>query len=323
MEIINLYQAPSYIDIGERIDNDPPVYENINLYHVKNATITSFGYTISKFKVLKETISFRHRNVFTTKNIFSALYLKHKISINSPAISISNGWYDSYYHFTLECLPKLYLLREYINQSKIIFPSKNSSFHNQWFKILGLQNIMYIDQNQVIKTPLAIVCNFSARDLNHHNIILPEFRQWILSHVENKTSLNYKKIFVGRKNPSHRILLNLEAVKEFLVENNFVYLELENFTVEEQIKIFYNAQQIVCVHGAALSNLCFSNPKTKVLDLIHQEFKQWCFLKMSVILDIDYQLFNCIGSGENNLPGYQNITVDLLKLKKYIEKWSL
>jgi len=324
MEVINLYPESELIDLKGREDNDPQISEKINLYKVPNALITSYGYTIKNFSVLEESISFRHRKTISFKNIISFVFLKRKISVQTTAISIANGWYDSYYHFTLECLPKLFLMRDFIDKATLIFPSKISKFHQQWFDLLGVTKIKYINNDEIVKTPLALTCNFPERDLNHHNIILPEFRNWILEHINNKDSIGYKKIFIGRKNPMHRKLLNLEEVKTTLQNEGFTYVEMEDFSIADQIKLFYNAEQIVCLHGAALSNLCFSKPKTKVLDLIHKQFKQWCFLKMSIILDIDYAVFSCSGTNNNAiLPGHQDISVDISKLTNILKKWSL
>jgi Glycosyltransferase 61 len=322
MDVKPVYPAPAKIEIGNKTDNDPPVFEPVYLYKLPNSYITPYGYIISNFKVIKEGISFRHRNSISVKNIVSFLFFKKKVHVTQPALSITHGWHDSYYHFTLECLPKLYLLREFTSHSVLIFPKKIQVFHKEWFELLGVKNIQYLGENEIVKTPLAITSSFPARDLNHHNIILPEFATWVLSKIQNLSSIGFKKIFIGRKNPLHRKLLNNDDVKSFLNSLGFTYIEMEDFSIVDQIKIFHNAQQIICVHGAALSNLCFSKKGTKVIDLIHKDFKQWCFLKLSVIQQLDYEILECEGEGEHPLPGYKNIIVDTLMLKNKMIGWS-
>jgi len=316
------YAAPAMVDIGKRTDNDPPVFEPVYLYKLTQSFITSFGYIIHNFRVFKPAVSYRHRNTISIKNIISFLFFKKKILINQPALSISHGWYDSYYHFTLECLPKLFVLKEFISSSILVFPKNIQPFHQKWFELLGVTNILYIDDNEIVKTPLAITSSFAARDLNHHNIILPEFASWVLSKIQNLDSIKFKKIFIGRKNPMHRKLLNNEEVKTFLSSSGFEYIEMENYSVSEQVKIFHNAEQIICVHGAALTNLSFSKPGTKVIDLMHKDFKQWCFLKLAIIQKLNYEILECEGEGEHPLPGYKDIIVDVQILKSTIVKWN-
>lgn len=320
MKVRKLYPAPAFIDIGSLKDNDPPVFEEVNEYLIPNAYINSNGYIFKNFKTVKEIISFRHRESITLKNIISNYITKKIIKINKPAISIMNGWNDSFYHFSLESLTKLYILREHINSATIVFPQNLKKFHSEWIEILGLKNITYIGNDEVVKTPLAISASFTSRDLNHHNLIIPEFRKWVLENIELLPSLNYKNIFIGRKNPMHRKILNLEEVKSILGKYNFVYLEMEDFSLKQQIKIFLEAEKIVALHGAALTNICFAKSGTKVIDLIHEDFDQWCYLKLANILNIKYNMLRC--SGENNsnkLPGYKDLKVDINHLTSEIE----
>lgn len=321
-ECINIYPATKHIDIGKRVDNDPPIFEKINLYKFSNSYISTFGYIIHDFRVLKEGISFRHRNSISFKHVLSFMFFKKKIKIDSTCLSIANGWYDSYYHFTLECLPKLFLMKDFIDNSILVFPSKLSSFHMQWFSILNVHHIQFINENEVVKAKVSITSSFSSRDLNHHDLITPDFRDWVLSKIKQKDKLYNTKIFIGRKNPKFRILLNNDDVVKMLNRYGFVYLEMEDFSVEDQISIFNNAKQIICLHGAALSNICFCKPNTKIIDLMHEDFKQWCFLKLAIILNLNYSIFTCKGNNQvDKLPGHRDILVDIDSLEQLIKTW--
>ena len=112
MEQVVLYPPSTLPDINGLADNDIPVPETINLYKVYNGLVTSYGYVIEKFQLLTPAISIRHRASISIKNIFVFTFFKKKIIVKTPCLSITNGWCDSYYHFTLECLPKLFLLKE-------------------------------------------------------------------------------------------------------------------------------------------------------------------------------------------------------------------
>lgn len=326
IDIINIYPPPKDIDISKDIgvikDNDRPVFEPIDVVLVKDAMVGYYGYISKDFKNIEKIVSPRHRNSVGFKSILSNYFFKKKVVVSTPAISIANGWYDSFYHFTLECLVKLYLLRNYMNEAIVVFPTKCSSFHKQWFDILEIKNIIFIKEDEIIQTPLAISCNFPNRDLNHHDLILPEFRNWILSKVENKVVCS-DKIFVGRPEGSKRNLKNQKELMYSLSELGFVYVEMERFSLSDQINIFRNTKEIVAIHGAALAHLAFCNPHTKVIDLIHKDFThQFCFLKLSKILNIDYRLISCEGDdAEMEQSGYKDIEVDVNGVLSIINRW--
>lgn len=324
MNVRNLYPAPEKVSINNLHDNFPPVFEPVNEYLIPNAYINSYGYIFKNFRVIEETISYRHRSSIGLKNILSSYLFKKKMKVNQPAISIMNGWLDSFYHFTLESLIKLYVLREHIDSSTVVFHKNKDlkQFHKEWIEILNLKNVTFIDDNEIVETPLAISCTFTSRDLNHHNIVVPEFRNWILSRVENDNVQKYKKIFIGRKNARHRNILNLEEVRRFLEEKDFVYLEMENFNLKQQINIFRNADKIIALHGAALTHLCFAKPTANVIDLIHEDFNQLCFYKLAKVLGINYIMLGCAGSNiKEQSPGHQDLIIDLSKLEATIDKW--
>lgn len=318
-----LYGPSEIADIGNRVDNDPPIPEDIFLYKIPNAIISPFGFVIKDLLVLKNALSPRHRNAYHFINVISFAFFKKKRRVQKPAISISFGWYDSYYHFTCECLPKLYLLREFLSEATLVFPSKIQNFHEQWFSLLKIKDITYLTNDEVAYTPLAITSEFPARDLNHHSVILPEFSKWVLGFVEKEKYVTYKKIFVGRKAPERRKLLNQSEVRSLVEKHGFKYVEMEGMKLEEQITLFNGAEQIISVHGAALSNLCFSLPNTRILDLCHEDFKQWCFLKLSVFMKQRYEFLYCKGTHIHPLPGYNDIEVDLKMLEQKIKEWSI
>jgi capsular polysaccharide biosynthesis protein len=319
-EVILLYPAPEPLDIRPREDNQVPLLESVQLYKVNDALITPYGYVIKKFDVLYEAVTPRHRNALNPINLFAFRFLKKKIHIEAPCLSIANGWIDSYYHFTLESLPKLYLMRDYIAQSTLVFHSLAAGFHAEWFEIIGIKNIRYINNKEVVETPLAITTSFASQDLNFHHTIIPEFRQWILSRIIKSDSFNFKKIFISRKKPRHRRLLNEDAVISLLSGYGFVTIYMEDYSVADQVRIFSQADHIICIHGAALTNLCFSNSGTKVLDLIHEDFTQWCFLKLSMILHLEYDQLKCSGAKLNLPPGYDDIKVNIDQLKQKVNQ---
>ena len=322
IETINVFPPAKNIDIGNFTDGDRPVIEAIDIVLVPNSYIGYYGYITKCFKNVEKIVSPRHRYSIGLKSIASNYFIKKKIRIHQPAISFVNGWYDNFYHFSLECLVKLYILKDYSAKSVIVMPSSLSQFHKDWIEILEIKHIIYINENEIIDTPLAISSNFPNRDLNHHHIILPQFRDWVLQKVENKNVLATNKIFIGRKRGSKRNLVNQTEIANELQILGFEYIEMDDYSVANQINIFRNVDYIVAVHGASLAHLTFCKPNTKVLDLIHENYHVFCFLKLSKILDINYELLFCKGDRSDiNEAGYKDFYADTYSIVNCIQKW--
>lgn len=73
-----------------------------------------------------------------------------------------------------------------------------------------------------------------------------------------------KKLFLIRR-ATHRVLTNNEEVEDFFVSLGYYLLDPSKVTLEEKIKYFYNADEIVGPFSSAFSNLIFSKQGTKVL----------------------------------------------------------
>jgi capsular polysaccharide biosynthesis protein len=277
------------------IDNDPPIYEPIYEYHIPNAMVNGYGYITKNFRNIEEIVSPRHRGSLSFKSIVSNYLLKKKIRVNKSAISITNGWYDNFYHFSFECLAKLFLLKDHLPLSTVVLPKKLSKFHLEWMDLLGVTDITYLEENQIVDAPLAISSNFPNRDLNYHHQLLLDFKQWVLEKFQIVNLSVGNKILVGRPEGSKRNLANIVELKNNLIPLGFTYVEMEDYTLIEQISIFRNANFIVAVHGAALTHLLFCKENTRILDLIHREYNVLCFYKLAKHLNLSYQMVKCIG----------------------------
>lgn len=323
VEVIPLFPPAEGVDLKGKSDNDPPVSEAVEIHILGKARVNYYGYVFQNGRVHEHFVSPRHRGSITFKNILSN-YLRKKVTrINSPVISIANGWYDNYYHFTLEVLIKVFLLKDFLDEATIIFPSGTSSFHRKWFEIVGLKNIRYINENEVVISPKVISCNFPNRDLNHHNLITPLFREWIIEHAKNSGFLDTPKfpsdLFIDRAKATYRKILNHPEVEQILEEAKITMINLEDLKLEDQINALYFAKRALFVHGAGLTNILFCAPETSIFDFCHRDFNQHCFHKLSVSLNLHYQRINCDGNEAHDLPGYCDLYIPLDSLKEIIK----
>src|SRR6185312_9036773 len=79
------------------------------------------------------------------------------------------------------------------------------------------------------------------------------------------------KFFVHRVGAS-RGLINEAEVLDFFRNLGWAIIDTETLTMAQQIQLFANAKQVCALHGAALTNLLWSNPGCRVLELVPQNF---------------------------------------------------
>lgn len=246
--------------------------------------------------------------------------------MDKPALSIVNSWYDNFYHFAWESLVKLYFLRDHIDTATVVFPEERRKFHDQWLSLLGIRDITYVKRKERIRAPLVISSNFLEPDMKEQKSILEGFRDWVVSRMDKEGLLEDKskypaKIFITRTKVRYRNIVNLEQLHALVTRYGYTVVELEDYTIAQQVNFFYHAEDIVGIHGAGFAYIGFS--KAPVLDIIVDNFISLWFEKMSGILGTGYEYLRTKGVPNDfpdKRPGYHDMDVDLVKLEEKLKE---
>ncbi len=107
-----------------------------------------------------------------------------------------------------------------------------------------------------------------------------------------------RRLFIGRRDASHRLLVNEQECADHAARYGFEYVTMSGRSVAEQAGLFAEARYIVAPHGAALTNLLFATPETRVLELLpgdpfipHREDMPLllCFREIAALLGCHYR----------------------------------
>ena len=83
------------------------------------------------------------------------------------------------------------------------------------------------------------------------------------------------RIFLSRRNCQWRRLENEKQIILALEKFKFKTVYIEDFSFEDQVKIFQNCEFIVAPNGSSLSNLIFASPNVKLLMLGQKNLFNW------------------------------------------------
>lgn len=130
-----------------------------------------------------------------------------------------------------------------------------------------------------------------------------KFSTWAVNFVRDKikdTRTNFaaecysidkqpKKIFIDRSFSSRGSGLVLDSDFDvFLGDYGIQRIALENFSVLDQKKIFENCELVVGLHGAGFTNLAFTHPGTKVIEIFSPEFGSPAYAMLSGKIGLPY-----------------------------------
>lgn len=266
--------------------------------------------------------------------IIVKLAQKNAIKIKGVVVNLSlSGLENNYYHFCVEWLARLHLLRKStIEIDYYIVPQKHS-FQKQYLDLLRIdsQNILTLDEGSYIEAEHLVVPSMIN---NWEPVAYRKYpsclKQWLPSwlndtykyfdNIESDNNYENEKIYISRTLASYRKLVNEEAIENILNEYGFSIYCMEILTVEEQIKIFRNAKFIVSIHGSGLANMIHCKSTVKILEIYSEYYHDSSFRILALSLGHKYEYFIGRTPNINNIPpNEEDVYVDPLKFEHAIQ----
>lgn len=97
-----------------------------------------------------------------------------------------------------------------------------------------------------------------------------------------------RRLYIDRRGSRLRRLVNEDALCEALARLGFVAVRPELLSVVDQVRLFRAADMIVAPHGAALTNLGFCRPGTRVIEVLMDAYCNWCFRNLAGLAGLQY-----------------------------------
>lgn len=266
--------------------------------------------------------------------------VSYKTKLNTQVnegILLSCDHDNNYFHWLVECLPKLVLIDGFkqFKDVPLLIPAE---LHENLMAALTRVNInnhpiilleggvAYHVNRLIFPSALSrVIDRYMGHPVFDTDIILSN--KWI-SRVSNllkkkNSAKPWRKLYLTRRK-GLRALGNQEEIEAILSKYNFEIIDLEYASLDFQINLFSQASIVVAPTGAALTNMLFCQPRTKVIVFMsNHETTNYCFWSyLGNINNID--ITTIIGERLFNLNNYHSVhddySVDPKILIEEIEK---
>lgn len=235
-------------------------------------------------------------------------YINRNKLIEPVGIHFCADYSHNYYHWLIECLPRLYILDQFSDYDKMPL-LHDENLTTQQLSALNIMNtrdrpLIRFKKGHLYNIKKLIVPSMSSviHD-NYHSpvaydkdvLISPTAIHYVRNHVLQTlgctTKNGFRKLFISRKKSEHRRLLNLEEIEALMIARGFEIVFPESLTFTNQVKLFSQAQVVVGQTGAGFANLMFCPENCKALILInhHKQTNYYLFSNLAQILNIDLQ----------------------------------
>jgi len=195
----------------------------------------------------------------------------------------------NYLHWFADAMSRLFLIERFHSLDsidQILVPPLKYDFHWDTVAAFGF------DRSQVIEhRPLECLqfeCLLaSSWPRGRGSAIFPgwaidRYQQTLLDTAKDITSVAGKKVYVSRRDAPTRMFSNELEVCDFLESRGFDIVELTPLNLANKIAVFRDADVIVSQTGAGLTNLMFSKPDVRVLELVDEKFVYPLYASLAV-----------------------------------------
>lgn len=219
-------------------------------------------------------------------------FKKSFLDKNSQYLIAFNHWSMGYFHWLTDTLTRIIVLQDEIENFNLILPiGCDQEFHFSSLEALNCRKITYIKSDEILYFHHALYVTPTAPTGNYDPEVISKLVDRLNKHYAKKNPcLDLgKRIFVSRKRASRRQLSNEEVIMVILKKFDFRVISFEDYSLEEQWSICQNANYMVGVHGAGLTNMLLMPNNSKVLEIKNSNDTQnLCYFSLASLLGFDY-----------------------------------
>ena len=181
----------------------------------------------------------------------------------------------NYYHFTMDLLPRLFLLKQ-AGLSLESFDHILANFGGSAYEIPLLEKfgvpadrVLKVENDSHFEVDELFVPTSCRAEKGVASWKVDGLRDTILGKQGAAIPVQErKKLFLTRKNAAHRRIVNDREVQEAAEARGFITVDCGALSVSQQIAIFSTASHVAGMTGAAFTNLLYCPPDAKAVIIL-------------------------------------------------------
>ena len=341
------YKDPlNYNEAWSHLFKPDSAYLNVKLEvrELKNVFVNHYGLVIKNGLLVKgcapnightkyddDNFYFRHWRKAVEQNLvckFGKSLLSVKLDDSRKYLIIHSPWF-SYYFWLTECLPRLLMVKDDLEDLILIYPES-------W------KNIRYVNETLSLFPNLKTEIIPNDQHMFVKNLVMPQVKPWTPMlipeqvfavrdfFIEKKefTTNQDLNIYISREDAKYKKIKNETEFVNVISQFNFEKITMSDKSIFEQIELMQNTKNLIAITGASMANLIFLNEGSTLIDLTNDMYLydrkyKFHFKKIMDILNGNYIVQFCKPVVDKNLSdiAMYDIQVNLDDLVKNLQSY--
>lgn len=298
---------------------------DLSISRVSNCVVTRSSLVVTAGGVHSAALfeGFGLRRRFEMNVVGFGSIVKHGLSRMPGSDSffhVFNIWGNGYHHWLTEVAPKFFLFEDEIRNGKVILPVRCPAFVSEFMELFSFDNGVQLSGNTFFKK-LNVVSNPNSGHFSLRH--LTGFRSRVLRQLSSPRGQSGRKIYVSRQNARARKVMNEVEVMGILKSRGFECIETDSMLFADQVQLFSECDTLISIHGAALTNMLFMPPGSKIFEIYpagftKRDFFNACFRHLADVLALKHKFlfFERQNTARKFSLDTDNVVVDLEDLDR-------
>ena len=195
-------------------------------------------------------------------------------------VALLGGQRGGYWHWWVDILPRVWLLELHqllhpaeveVDAVRLAVPVPSAEFQRESLELLGLAGRLELLEPGLTRfESVTFTRGLTGGGSRYPSRKLGEYARWLRERLAPDAPAapgNGRKLFVSRGSAASRRVVNEAELEPVLAEHGFELIDPAGMSIAEQVALFSRVSAVVGPHGAGLTNLLFSPPGTRVVEI--------------------------------------------------------
>lgn len=202
--------------------------------------------------------------------------------LEGTAAVLNNPWCHNYYHWLLEVVPRIMMMRSAGLTADWFIVESQSRYQRRVLELLGIPPERLIQPHYALNLQADMLIRPSHPGLDAWQGLAGAIKQGLPASERIASEQPRRRIYISRKAAAHRKVANESELQALLDSHGFETHSFETLDFARQVKLIDSADCIMAVHGAALANLIFAREGTRVIEICPvNRYNTDCFPRIS------------------------------------------
>jgi hypothetical protein len=248
-------------------------FNAVPLFTFANVNVTPEGHVFKKMTIDKDLLIYpAHKKTYNRMYLLSTIIKRKRIVLPAGEryLLCHDYWSNSVFHWMCDVMPRIEAVKDLARECVLILPSfYEYSYIHETLKAFKFRGIYLLDDSSYVNCRELVVPGHITVSGQMRPENIRSMRSTLLDHFQPPSNgkFNYPNIYVSRVKAKYRKVINEAEIIPILKRYHFEVICFEDHSIAEQVEMCYNANNIVSIHGANLTNVIFMQENKNVLEL--------------------------------------------------------